>query len=393
MIHRPENLTALVNARVVTPDGIADGLAVMVRDGRIESLVPVDQTGDAEIIDLLGRHLLPGFIDTQVNGGGGVLFNDAPTVETVEALARAHATFGTTALLPTLVSDTLDVIERGLAAVDAAIVSGVPGVLGIHIEGPFINEERRGVHSAEKLQALTDGALERLAPLAHGPTLITLAPEQVAPGRVAALVEKGFIVSAGHSAATFTDVEVAISEGLSGFTHLYNAMSPLTGREPGMVGAGLVHDSTWCGVIVDRVHVADASIDVALRCKGPDRLMLVTDAMPPVGTDLESFELLGQPITVRDGICRDARGALAGSRLDMAAALRNIMAATGCDLAAAARMASTTPAGFLGVARQRGAIAPGRVADFAILDRDLSPVATLIGGRTVWSARSGARTP
>lgn len=385
MIVSANAMTAITNARVVTPEAIREDLAICVRGGRIVDLVPQDQVGDAQIIDLLGQYLLPGFIDTQVNGGGGRLFNDEPTAETVKVLTRAHARFGTTGLMATLVSDDLSVVERGRVAVDEALRSGDRTVVGLHIEGPFINTERRGVHDAAKIRQLTTAIANRLQPLDNGPTLITVAPETVEPGTIRALVDKGFIVAAGHSAARYDDIAAAVDEGLTGFTHLYNAMSQLTVREAGVVGAALDLEQTWAGLIADGVHVADASARIALRCKGPDRLMLVTDAMPPVGTDMATFELLGETVDVANGICRDRRGALAGSCLDMAMAVRRMMAMTGCDLVAAATMAASTPARFLGLERERGAIRPGLAADFAILDRDLRPVATITGGLTAWS--------
>ncbi|KAA9132781.1 N-acetylglucosamine-6-phosphate deacetylase [Marinihelvus fidelis] len=385
MIHNASTLTAITDARVVTPDGIRDDLAVMVRGGRIVDLVPATAVGDAKVIDLLGSYLLPGFVDTQVNGGGGVLFNDDPSPGTVRTIARAHARYGTTGLLATLVSDHLDVVERGRKAVDAVIRDGEQTVIGLHIEGPFINTERRGVHDAERIRPLTRATAERLAPLELGPTLITVAPEMAEPGAIRALVKRGFIVAAGHSAASHEQVAAAIDEGLTGFTHLYNAMSQLTVREPGVVGAALDSDNTYAGFIADGVHVAAACARIALRCKGPERLMLVTDAMPAVGTSQTTFELLGETITVEDGVYRDRHGALAGSSLDMATAVRGMMRLTGCDLVTAATMAATTPAHFLGLQRERGAIAPGLAADFAILDHELRPVATITGGLTAWS--------
>ncbi|MEM1412243.1 MAG: N-acetylglucosamine-6-phosphate deacetylase [Pseudomonadota bacterium] len=387
MIRSTAQRTILSNARLVTPTGVLKGQDVLVSEGRIEAVVPTGSETEGELVNLLGRTLFPGFIDTQVNGGGGALFNSEPTLESIRTISRAHARFGTTGLLPTLISDELEVIEAGLTAVSKAIDHGEPGILGIHIEGPFINEARRGVHSAEKIRRLTMEMVEQLKPLAEGATLLTLAPEQVEPGMIAALVAKGFIVSAGHSAASYAEVRRALGEGLRGFTHLFNAMSPFTAREPGMVGAALDHDQAYCGLIADGVHVSDAALRLAFRAKGPGRLMLVTDAMPPLGTDLDHFDLLGETVSVNHGVCRDGRGALAGSSLDMASALRHFLSVSGCGLAEVARMASTTPAQFLGLAGIRGAIAEGQAADFAILDEGLRPVATIIAGATVWPGR------
>jgi N-acetylglucosamine-6-phosphate deacetylase len=387
MIRETANLTVLRNARVVTPEDVLDDHLVIIRGNRILDVVPDTGPHDGETVDLLGRFLLPGFIDTQVNGGGGVLFNDDPSPQTIKTMARAHARFGTTGLLPTLISDRLETIEAGLAAVETAMSEGNGNVLGIHIEGPFINTEKRGVHGAEHVRQLTSELLAKLKPLSRGATLITVAPETLEAGMIASLAEKGFLVNAGHSNANHVEVLRALDEGLDGFTHLFNAMSPLSSREPGMVGTALDSDPSYCGVIADGAHVSDAALRIALRCKGPKKLMLVTDAMPPLGTDLDQFDLLGARVTVKNGVCRDERGALAGSSLDLAGALRHFIAVTGCDLPTASHLCSTTAAEFLGLSNERGSIAPGLRADFAILDRDLQPVATVLGGQTYWPGR------
>jgi len=197
------------------------------------------------------------------------------------------------------------------------------------------------------------------------------------------LVEKGFIVCAGHSNATYDQVRNAIDHGLSGFTHLYNAMSQLSAREPGMVGAAFDHDNTWCGIIADGHHVSPASLRIAYRCKGSEKLMLVTDAMPPVGSTSDVFHLMGNRIAVIDGVCVDANGTLAGAALDMASAVRNMMKASACTLADASSMASTGPAAFLGLQRRKGTIGAGMQADFVVLNEQLHAIKTIIGGRQV----------
>ena len=252
------------------------------------------------VYDLKGQLLVPGFIDTQVNGGGGVLFNDDPSVESIAAIGRAHRRFGTTGFLPTLISDDLDVVAKAVRAVQTAIAIGVPGVLGIHIEGPFLNEERKGVHDATKLRGLDEDALGLLTSLNGGRTLVTLAPERTSPQIIRKLADAGVIVSAGHTNATYEEIKDALSQGLTGFTHLFNAMSQLTGREPGAVGAALDDADSWCGIIVDGHHVDPVVLRIALRCKRPDRFMLVTDAMPSVGAPKKSFKLQGRPISVAD---------------------------------------------------------------------------------------------
>lgn len=378
--------TAYVNGKVLADGRLQEGLAVQVENGLIREVAPPGQMRLAgmETIDLHGHILLPGFVDVQVNGGGGVLFNDTPTVDGARAIANAHSRFGTTGLLPTLISDDLDVVQQGLAAVAAAIQADVPGVLGIHIEGPFLNVQRKGVHDAGKIQNLTRQIISELEPLNMGATVLTVAPETLEPGMVRELSEKGFLVCAGHSNANHAQLIDAIGQGMRGFTHLFNAMSQLGSREPGMVGTALDSETTWAGIIADGHHVADASLRIAYRCKGPEKLMLVSDAMPPVGSDEDHFTLLGNPVKVKNGVCVDENGTLAGTALDMATALRTMMRATGCGLSEASMMASTAPARFLGLEQRLGRIAPGLSADFAVLDARLQTVKTVIAGQQAW---------
>ncbi|WP_454882868.1 N-acetylglucosamine-6-phosphate deacetylase [Sphingomonas oryzagri] len=359
--------TALVNARVMLPQGLREGLAVTIANGCIRS-VSSEAPAGAAIVDCGGQLLLPGFIDTQVNGGGGVLFNDAPTVETIATIAAAHRRFGTTGLLPTLISDDLSVVERAIAAVSDAIEAGVPGILGIHVEGPFLSHARRGIHDAARLRTIDRDAIVLLGSARRGRTLVTLAPECVSPGDIAALVEAGVIVAAGHSEADYDTVRRAISAGISGFTHLFNAMSPLANRAPGMTGAALEDERTTAGLIVDGHHVHPAVIRIALKAKGYERLMLVTDAMALTGIEDDRFMLQGREIYRVGDRLVDAEGTLAGSTLTMTEAVRNMIAQTGIDLRHAVAMASATPAAFLGLAGETGAIAPGLSADLILMD-------------------------
>lgn len=374
--------TALANGRLLTPAGIVAGQVLLLAGARIEALVePGDpRCRDAQREDLGGRLLVPGFIDIQVNGGGGVLFNDAPGIEAIRTIGAAHRRYGTTGFLPTVISDDLGTIGRAIDAVQAALDAGVPGVLGVHVEGPFLNRARRGVHEARHLRPLDATLVPQLRALRGGRTLLTLAPEMTTPAVIGALVEAGLIVAAGHSNATFAEVEAAIARGLRGFTHLYNAMSPLTPREPGMVGAALYDQSTWCGIIVDGHHVDPVSLRIALRCKRHDRFVLVTDAMPPVGSPADSFVLQGRTIRVVDGVCRDEHGTLAGTSLDMAAAVRNAVALLDLGLVEAVRMASEYPADFLGLGHELGRIAAGYRANLALLDDELGVRRTWIDG-------------
>jgi N-acetylglucosamine-6-phosphate deacetylase len=373
--------TALINGRVLIGDRLADGEAVLI-DGRlICGVVPVSQIPSGyRHHDLAGNVLAPGFVDTQVNGGGGVLFNEAPTVEAIAAIGAAHRRYGTTGFLPTLISDDLNVMADAVQAVGSAIDQGVPGVLGIHIEGPFLSPERRGIHDAGKLRTIDEAGYAILTGLRSGRTVVTLAPEQTSPGTIRRLVDAGVIVSAGHSNGSYADALGALDEGLTGFTHLFNAMSPLTAREPGIVGAALENQNAYCGMIVDGLHVAPATLRIALCCRPADRFMLVTDAMPTVGQPEKFFMLQGRRIRVENGVCVDESGTLAGSDLDMASAVRNAVALLGVSLEGALCMASSNPADFLGLGDRIGRIAPGCQADLVVLDDDLQVLETVMGG-------------
>jgi N-acetylglucosamine-6-phosphate deacetylase len=382
---------ALINGRVMTDRGLVEGLAVRMSGERIVGLGPrEDMSAGAAVRDLGGALLLPGFIDTQVNGGAGLLFNDEATVETIAAIGAAHRPFGTTGFLPTLISDDLHTVEAAITATRRAIELGTPGVLGIHIEGPYLNVRRKGIHDASKLRRTDDSSFALLTSLGVGRTLVTLAPEETSLETIERLVRAGVAVSAGHSNATYAEVRAALDRGLSGFTHLFNAMSPLTSREPGVVGAALEDGKAWCGIIVDGVHVDPVVLKLALRLRPHDRFVLVTDAMPCVGSELTSFELQGKAIQVRDGACFDDDGTLAGSTLDMASAVRNTVRMLGLDLVEASRMASRNPAEFLGLDHELGRIAVGCFADLVLLNDDLEVLETWIHGASASDADRAA---
>ena len=371
---------ALVNGRVLAGGQWVEGQAVVIDGDRIAAIVAEsDVPGGSERTDLGGGKLVPGYIDTQVNGGGDVLFNDDPSVVGIAAIGAAHRRFGTTGFLPTLISDDLDVMAAAIDAVDAAIVAGVPGVLGIHLEGPLLNTERKGIHSAEKIRAMSPEAMAVLTRPGRGKRMVTLAPETVEPECIAELAAAGIIVSAGHTQADCATVMTALDHGLRGFTHLFNAMSPLTSREPGTVGAALYDDRSWCGIIVDGFHVDPLVLRLALRAAPLRRFMLVTDAMPSVG-GTKAFTLNGERIQARDGKCVSASGTIAGSDLDMATALRNCVELLGLSLEQASMLASTNPAAFIGLDKELGTIAAGYRADLALLDEELRVAECWIGG-------------
>ncbi len=372
---------ALFNGRILTEAGVVDGKAVLVENGKIAGVVDArDIPANAERRDLAGDLLVPGYIDTQVNGGGGVLFNDSPTVEAIAAIGVAHRAYGTTGFLPTLISDDLSVVDKAMRATEQAIEQGVPGVLGIHIEGPFLNPKRKGIHDADKFRVIDEDALALLSSLKRGETMVTLAPERTTPEMIQRLADAGVRVAAGHTNALYKTMRQALDHGLTGVTHLFNAMSPLASREPGVVGAVLENQDAWAGIIVDGRHVEPATLKIALRTRPLDRFMLVTDAMPTVGMSDKSFNLQGRHIRVVDGVCVDDHGTLAGSDLDMAAAVRNAVRMLGLSIDDAVMMASAAPAAFLGLSAQRGRIAQGLAADFCLLDEQMNVTATWIDG-------------
>jgi N-acetylglucosamine-6-phosphate deacetylase len=365
--------TSLVGGRVLTPDGFEPDLSVTVESERI---VAVGGPPEGEIVDLQGSLLVPGFVDLQVNGGGDVLLNDSPDATTMARIADAHLRFGTTSLLPTLISDRLDKAASAIAALNK---TEIPGVIGLHVEGPFLSPERKGVHDVAMLRPMDEEALALISSLRRGRMILTVAPEVVPPGTISRLTAAGVIVCAGHSAATYEQVRGALDAGLAGFTHLFNGMSPLESRAPGMVGAALEDRQAWCGVIVDNHHVHPAALKVALAAKPKGSIILVTDAMPPVGGVLDSFVLGGERITCRDGRCANDQ-TLAGSCLDMATAVRNTVRHLGVDLAEACRMASLYPARALGLDHQLGQVAPGWRADLVALNDRLEVERAWRGG-------------
>ncbi|ACL56590.1 N-acetylglucosamine-6-phosphate deacetylase [Methylobacterium nodulans] len=375
--------------RVIAAERVFDGevflgaRAVVVRGGQIADLTAQPPPGLPLVRLPPGTILAPGFVDLQVNGGGGVLLNDDPTPAAIARIAAAHRSGGTTALLPTLISDHRPVIRAAIAAVAEAIAAGMPGILGIHLEGPFLSPRRPGIHDPARLAAFEPGDVELLTGLgSRGITLITLAPEIAPPGTVSALVARGARVSAGHTADDGTAFRAALDEGLSGATHLFNAMSQLGPREAGAVGIALTDPRVFAGIIADGHHVGDTALAIARRLKGPERLMLVTDAMSPVGDPRGGtrFTLFGRTITREGDRLTGPDGTLAGSALTMAGAVRHMASRGGASLEEAMTMASLTPARWLGLDHRIGRIAPGCAADLVVLDADLAVRGTCLRG-------------
>ncbi len=373
--------------QIIAADVVFDGesahrdCAVVIEGEDIVSLILRREIPrGATVLELpKGVWLAPGFIDIQVNGGGDILFNDEPTPEAIATILRAHRKFGTTSLLPTLITDTDEKMIAAKRAV-TTILPREPGVLGVHFEGPFISPERLGVHRADLCRAPQPHHVEMLAPRPGGVSLVTLAPEAEPPGFVSELVAAGCKLALGHSMATYAQTRAAMSEGLTGFTHLFNAMRPLASREPGPIAAALESCAAYYGLIVDGEHVDPAMLRLALRA-GLGHPMLVTDAMPPVGGSAQEFLLQGRPIIVRDGRCVTTEGALAGAALDMASAVRNCVAMLDLPLERALVFASTHPANFLGLGKRLGRLVAGYRADMTAFDpQSIRVVATWVAG-------------
>jgi len=366
---------------VFTGDETLEDHAVLIGGGMIVDVVKSSSVpADVRQQSLDGGLLAPGFIDLQVNGGGGVMFNGTLSVDGIRAIGEAHRLFGTTGFLPTLITDRPETIPAAMTAVRDAMAQGVPGVLGVHIEGPFINVERKGVHSADAIRQIEPDDIAILTSLGVGRTLVTLAPELVPDWMILDLKTAGVRVAAGHTAAKADRIVMALAHGLSGFTHLFNAMTPMESRAPGVVGAALDDADSWCGLIVDAVHVSPMALRVAIAAKPRGKMFLVTDAMAVVGAEERSFDLYGQTIREVDGRLATAENTLAGSSLDMASAVRNTIHLLHQPPEEALRMASLYPAAFMGLDDQRGRIAVGYRADLVLLDEEMDVQQTWIGG-------------
>lgn len=374
-------------AHAVIADRIFDGerwhgqAAILINDGCIQGVVT-----SAEIpADWPQRRLppntflAPGFIDLQVNGGGGVLLNDNPTPDGMRAIARAHRRFGTTSCLPTMITDQRPQIQAAITAAREA--AGRDGVLGIHLEGPFISPARPGIHRPDYIQRASMDDLEWLADLrAVDCSLVTLAPECVPIGFIKALVDLGARVAVGHSEATAEEMTRAVDEGLTGVTHLYNAMPPMKSREPGIVGTALADPRVTASIIADGLHVDPIAIRATFAAKGAARIALVTDAMPTIGSTLDHFQLMGRTITLHGRRLASENGTLAGAHLDMASAVRNAVELAGITVEDALRAASLTPAQFLGIENERGMLKPGARADIVALTSRFDVIATWVDG-------------
>ncbi|TGV24236.1 N-acetylglucosamine-6-phosphate deacetylase [Mesorhizobium sp. M4B.F.Ca.ET.143.01.1.1] len=380
---------ALTGARIFDGADWHDNAALVVSGGLVEAILPAGAIpAGVDRIETDGL-LAPGFVDLQVNGGGGVMLNDHPDVASIETICRAHASFGTTALLPTLITDTPAITAAAVAAGAAAARQKVPGFLGLHLEGPHLSVARKGAHDPALIRPMTDADQAALiAARKELPVLLTtIAPESVEPARVAALAKAGLIVSLGHSDTGYATASAFAAAGATVVTHLFNAMSQIGNREPGLAGAAIDTGGLSAGIIADGIHVDPATMAIALRAKkGPGKIVLVTDAMATIGTDMTSFTLNGRTIYRKDGSLRLADGTLAGADLDMISAVRFMHRVVGLELGEALRMASLYPAEAIGQAHRLGRFANGTAADIVALSEDLDVKSVWIGGKKVFGA-------
>src|ERR1700676_3220550 len=371
----------------ISADRIFDGYrwhndaVISIDGGVVQCIAPRGQSADDWPTEVMppGTLLAPGFIDLQVNGGGGILLNDDPTPEAMRAIARAHRRYGTTSCLPALISDTRAKATAAIAA--AKLQAGTDGILGLHLEGPFINRSRRGIHRGDCILSATRDDLDWLGELSPvGSSMVTLAPECVPAGFVKSLASRGTRVSVGHSEAPPDTLIRSIDEGLSGVTHLFNAMPPMNARDPGIVGVALTDERLTAGIILDGIHVDPVVVRVAFSAKNRSNLALVSDAMPTVGTEQDQFELMGRQIQLRKGRLVSENGTLAGAHLDLASAVKNAVTLGRTSLDDALRAATLVPARFLGSEHQRGTLSIGARADIVALTPKLDVLSTWIAG-------------
>ena len=372
---------ALSGARIFDGNAMLGDMVVIVEGKYIADVIAASALPKGiEVHDLNGGILSAGFIDVQVNGGGGALMNDSPTINTVKRIAESHRRFGTTGMLPTVITDSQTVIGQAVSAVQSALQDNVPGVLGIHIEGPFLDVARKGAHPPQFIRAISEADVVQIEALRCGIVMTTLAPNKVSSKYIGRLSRHGVLISLGHAEATSEEAQIAITAGARAFTHIYNAMSQLNGREAGMVGACLADAESFCGVIVDALHVDDTALKVLFAAKPKDRIMLITDAMPPAAGGPDVFELQGRKATRVGKRLQLEDGTLAGSIVTMDEAIR-LTVHLGVSLEATLRMATLVPANFLRKENELGRIAKGFIASMVHLSDDLHVRQTWIDGR------------
>jgi len=369
-------------ARIFTGSEFLDHKAVIIEQGIIQAIVSPEECpveSETQHLILKGGILAPGFIDLQVNGGGGILFTQSPDLASLQTMLRGHRSSGTTGLMPTLISAPPDIHRLGVEAVREAMAQPLPGILGIHLEGPFFALEKRGVHASAYIRPMQEQDLDWLCHL-DIPVLLTLAPECIPAGYISRLTQAGIRVCAGHTDGSYEQIRAAVAEGLSGFTHLFNAMRAPTAREPGAVGAALDFDDTWCSIICDGHHLHPAAVRLAYQRKPRGKLLLVSDAMATVGSPTKHFTLYDETIYQRDGVLINSEGRLAGSAIGMIDAVRLAHRQAGLPLDECLCMASLYPAQYLGREAELGSLAPQFRADLVHFNDEFTVLNTWVAG-------------
>ncbi|WP_338527172.1 N-acetylglucosamine-6-phosphate deacetylase [Erwinia aphidicola] len=379
---------ALTQGRIFTGHKILDNHAVVIADGLIERVCPLeDLPAGIETRDVGGAIVAPGFIDLQLNGCGGVQFNDdiaAISVETLQIMQKANEKSGCTSFLPTLITSTDELMKRAVEVMRAYLAQNANQALGLHLEGPWLNPLKKGTHDPALIRAPDQELVDFLCANADVITKITLAPEKVDAAIIRQLRAAGIVISAGHSHGTYEEAAAGIDAGVTFATHLYNAMPATSGREPGLIGALFDSPDVWCGVIADGLHVHYANIRNAKRIKG-DKLILVTDATAPAGASIDRFIFAGKTIYYRNGLCVDENGTLSGSALTMIEAVENSVEHVGISLDETLRMATLYPTRAMGVDNQLGSIEAGKVANLTVFTRDYKIIRTIVNGNEVLS--------
>ena len=372
---------ALINCRIYTGNDILNNHAVVLEDGIIRSVCPESELpAGIETRDLDGANVSPGFIDLQLNGCGGVMFNDEITAETLQIMHEANLKSGCTSFLPTLITSSDENIRQAIEAARQYHADYQNQSLGLHLEGPYLNVEKKGIHQPEYIRQTDDEMINFICENKDLVTKVTLAPEQNNHEHIRKLSDAGIVVAIGHTNATYAQAREGFDSGITFSTHLFNAMTSISGREPGVVGAIYDSPNVYAGVIADGYHVDYANIRIAKKLKG-DKLVLVTDATAPAGADMDHFIFVGKKVYYRDGKCVDENGTLGGSALTMIEAVQNSVEHVGIALDEALRMATLYPARAIGVDHKLGLIKKGMVANLAIFDRDFNVLATIVNGQ------------
>mgnify|MGYP000076604463 CR=1 FL=1 len=359
----------------------SDHQVLTIENGKVLSI-----DGDTTSVDVVAKGMVaPGYIDLQVNGGGGILFNDSPSLDKLRTIITAHSQFGTTGMLPTLITDKVEVMAEAADAMALAIAEKVPGILGIHFEGPHLSIAKKGTHVEEYIRPISDAEWQILERKDIGQILVTLAPETVSAEDVKRMVSLGIKVCLGHTNADYKTAQAAMDAGADGYTHLFNAMSPIQSREPGVTGCALLNDQASCGIIIDGHHVDYSTVKLAIKTKPQGKIFLVTDAMSTIGTDQTEFSFFDRTVYLNDGRLTSTTGELAGAALDMATAVKNTRIGVGVELDESIRMASQYPADYINQGKIRGNLFVGSQADFVVLNEQLDVESTWIGGQEVYT--------